>query len=296
MMQRLKLALIGTGLLFATQAFAEEPAPTPAAAEVPPEASAGMEGTVTAKVEPTSTVPESAIDRRYVAAKGKIQAYGALGVTAIVTTDPATMTPSTSTGERIGIGAGYGVTDKITAGAQYGFTLNDFEIKGPLALFGEYELVNDGKLSITASADLTFDFAAKTTVLIDAGLGARYLVAPKMAVFTGAPIGPGPVGQHLTIGLNNNAQTTFDIPVGFAYQAMPKLFTYVDTNLVTFVLANKPMGGSAAQFIGDAFIPLTLGGLYALNKDFDITGAFIAQDLKALGDTWGLSIGARWHN
>lgn len=298
-MQRLKLALIGSGLLFATQAFAADPAPTEASAEVPPEANteaaAGMEGTVTATASPTSTVPESAIERRYVAEKGKVHAYGAIDAT--TTSVPNTMTgmTSSSTGEGLGIGAGYGVTDKITAGAQYGFALNEFEIKGPLALYGEYELVHDGKMSITASADLTFNFAADTAVALNAGLGARYLLAPKMALFTGAPYGPGPVGQHLTIGLNNDAPTTFDIPLGFAYQAMPKLFTYVDTNLATFVLVNKPMNTDSAFLIGDAFVPFRLGGLYALNKDIDVTAAFGA-DLKAFGDSWGLSVGARWHN
>src|SRR5690606_30541244 len=97
---------------------------------------------------------------------------------------------------------------------------------------------------------------------IVAGLGAKYLIGPKMAVFTGAPFGPGPVGNHLNISLSDNGPITFDIPVGFGYQAMPQLYAFATTQLATLAISN---GDSA--FIFADYIPLGLGALYSVNKN-----------------------------
>lgn len=311
---RLKLALITSGLLLSSQAFAqEEPLSTETTEEAPADptmdpnggASTGMDGSVTATVAAPGSVEKSAIDRHYVVGKGKIHAYGEIDILHI--NIPATpVTPSaSSTAEGLGIGAGYGLSDKVTVGGQYQLTLNEFEAKGPLTLFGEYELAHNDKMSITASANVTFDFngidsMGESTVdtSINAGLGARYLLAPKMAVYTGAPYGPGPVGQHLSISLTDSGPITFDIPVGFAYQATPELFAFAQTQFLSFNIANKPMGADSVVLIGtdQGGIPLTLGGLYAVNKDIDATASLIFPDLKHIGDFWGVAVGARWHN
>lgn len=243
------------------------------------------------------------IERPYILPTGVLQAYGDIDIVH-TTTAAMPVTPSTSrTDLGLHLGAGYGLTDKITAGAEYAFALHDFEIKGPLTLYGEYQIIHQSKLSIAASADVTFDFGAAdnmggTTVdaTLHAGLGARYLVAPKMAVYTGAPYGPGPVGQHFTAPLDGDSAITFDIPLGFAFQAMPALFLYAQTDFLRFNIANSD--GDAVNIIGsDALgIPLTLGGLYQVTPDIDATAALVLPDLANINDTWGLVFGARWHN
>jgi len=118
---RLKLALITSGLLLSTQAFADdepvstettEPAPDPTA-DPNGGAGTGMDGSVTATVAAPGSVPASAIDRSYVVGKGKIHAYGEIDILHI--SIPATpVTPSaSSTAEGLGIGAGYGLISKL---------------------------------------------------------------------------------------------------------------------------------------------------------------------------------------
>ena len=263
-----------------------------------------MTGDVTTSAPAAGSFWLPIIERPYILPKGKLQAYGDVRIQH-VTTPMTPVTPETSrTDIGLHLGAGYGVTDKITAGVEYAFTLHDFEIKGPLTLYGEYQLIHQSKLSVAASGDLTFDFGGRDSmggtsvdVSLHAGLGARYLVAPKMAVYTGAPYGPGPVGQHLTVPFDGDSAITFDIPVGFAYQAMPQLFVYAQTQLLRFNLANKGGADTVVVIGSDAGgVPLTLGGLYQVTSDIDATAALVFPDLGGIGDKLAFVVGARWHN
>ena len=309
-MNRFKAAVVAGGALFATPAFAEEPTDPilggeEASAEVGTEGM-GMESTA---VDASATAavpnwPQAAIDRPYVRPKGSIAAYAQFGLASI--SIPATpVTPAGSiTIDALGIGGAYGVTDQITAGAQYAFSLglgdNDFTAQGPLTLWGGYGITHTSKLSITATADFTIDLCGGRDVMgdcvsaksINAGLGARYNLAPNMAVFTGAPFGPGPVGQHLSISLESDGPIDFDVPVGFGFQATPQLFAFAQTQLAT-IHFNPPDMGDSITFIGDS-IPLTLGGLFAVNKNIDVH-ASLFLDLANIGDVWGFALGGNWY-
>src|SRR5690242_6376043 len=184
-MKHLNLALIAGGALLATPAFADdqtEPAAGGTEAGAGGEVStggagAGMEGTVNATATAdTGAWPTAVIDRPYVLPKSKLAVGADLGVAKISFPDGMGGS-TTSTGEGLGIIAGYGVTDKITAGLTYGFSLNEFEIKGPLSLYGEFQLAHSAKMSITASANFTYDLNSEAKE-IDAGLGLRYNVTP----------------------------------------------------------------------------------------------------------------------
>lgn len=305
----MRLLMVSASLLLSTQAFADDPKATtgtvPAAA---PATGDGAAGQVSAKasVDAADAIwSQPIIDRPYVLPKARLQVYADTPLAHTTTAAVGTTPESSDTTFGLHLGAGYGITDKITAGAEYQFALTDFEIKGPLALYGEYQLAHGERLSVAASADVTFDFngsdgmnGTETDIGVHAGVGARYLLAPKMAVYTGSPFGPGPVGRQLEAPTDGDSTITFDIPVGFAYQALPELFLYGQTELLRLNLANKVMNQDTAEIIGsDARgVPLTLGGLYSLTKVFDITAAFAFPDLTNLGDKWGLSVGARWHN
>lgn len=314
-MHRLKFVL--AGLLCASPALAQdapvegEPMPDPEA-DMNAGGGAGAEvgdGSMAATVDGTVGIGHvrAVVDRNYVVGKGKIGAYANYGILKFSFFEPITMTTFSGTGDGFGVGAGYGVTDTITVGGQYGFTPGiigdaDSELKGSLDIFGNIQLVNDGKLNVTANADFDLDLCGandpmtgdcSATKAIHAGLGARYKLAPQMAVFTGAPYGPGPIGQHLSISLESSGPITFDVPVGFMYQATPELNVHLMTNLATIAISNA--GDSA--FFGADFIPVTLGGLFSLNQNLDLAAQFILPDMKeAQFDLYAFSIGARYYN
>ncbi len=229
---------------------------------------------------------DAIIDRPLTMPKGKIGIIGDLDVLRFSVT-VAGMTAS-STSEGLHAGFGYGVDDKLEIGAEYAFSLHDFEIKGPLTLYGGYSLFHKDKLTVGASADLLVDFngsgtvdpatgavSSSTNLALEAGLGVRYKVTDKIAVFTGSPIAPGPLGQHLHIGLNNSGPISFDVPVGAALQATPQLYAWVQTNIAHFGFSND----NNAFLFADV-IPLEIGGLFAASHQLDV-GAFLnLPDLK----------------
>lgn len=303
----LKLALIAGGALFATPAFAEEPVVDPTA-ETPADpntggAATGMEATTGATVPPAGAWSRSVVDRPYILGKGKIAAYGQYGIARVSGPNPIDPTMTLSfTGDQFGVGGAYGVTDKITAGAQYGFTPGligdaDSEVKGSFDIFGEYEVIRDAKLNVTASADFDIDLCGSIDMMgecssalgINAGLGARYTLAPKMAAFTGAPYGPGPVGQHLKISFDGPID--FALPVGFMYQATPELNVHATTQLL-----NIGISDSNTTIFGADYIPLTLGALYSATPAIDVVGTFGLPDLKNGVDALTFAVGARWYN
>ena len=315
-MNRIKLAVIVGGALFAAApAFAEDQAEPAAGGTVEAGgeatvggAGAGMEATTDATGAVAAPVwwSRSAVERPYVAQKGKIHAYGGYAIGKFTITNPLDPTMSvTFTGDGFGLGAGYGITDKITAGLEYGFTPGligdaDSEIKGSLDIYGMLQIMHDAKMNITATADFDFDLCGSTDMMGDcvstkaiaAGLGARYTLAPKMAVFTGAPYGPGPVGQHLQISLESNGPITFGLPVGFMFQATPEFNAYLMTQLMTIAISNA----GDSTFFGADYIPLSLGGLYSVTPNIDVTADFTLIDLKEVGfDAYLFSLGARWN-
>jgi hypothetical protein len=305
-MNRIKLALIAGGALIAAPAFADdqaEPAAggtTEAGGEVQTPAGgagAGMEATAGASGGATMAWPKEIIDRPLTVLAGKIGAGADLGI-AHVSVTVAGMTAS-STGEGLGLIGAYGVSDKLEVGGSYSFSLNEFEIKGPLTLFGNFNLTNNGKLAVGAGAGLVIDFAgvdamggSATNLALDAGLGVRFKLAPKFALFTGNPYAPGLLGNHLHLGLSGDEGKFFSIPVGFAMQATPELFAFIDTTIATILISDPGMG-DRVSLISD-FTPLNIGAWYAVNKNIDAGATISFLDVQHAGDFWGITLGARY--
>ncbi|MEP6859325.1 MAG: hypothetical protein ABJE66_01820 [Deltaproteobacteria bacterium] len=297
-MTRVKI-LVGASLLcFASIASAQD-APDPAAP--PPDGTTPPAATATASGG-GAMWGDAIINRPLTMPKSKVGIYGDLDVLRFsVTVGTAT---SSSTAEGLHLGFGYGVDDKLTIGAEYAFSLHDFEIKGPLTLYGSYALYQQGKLTIGGSADLLIDFnglgafdpmtmtqSSSTNLTLQAGLGVRYMLTDKVAVYTGNPIAPGPLGQHLSIGLNNSGPITLDVPVGLALQATPQVYAFLQTDVARFGFSN-----SSNAFIFADFIPLDLGVYYAASHQLDV-GAFLnLPDLKnAKFDVLEFGIAARYY-
>ncbi len=296
-------------------AFAEDPLTDPPA---DPNAGGGGDGAAVPPVDGgadmTAGWPKSAIDRPLTVLKGK------LGASADVAIAHASITilgmTTSSTNEGLVVGAGYGISDKLEVGGSYAFSLNEFEIKGVLTAYGAFALMHKDKLDVAASADLTLDLnhpkAGSTSMetdvgaTINAGVAVRYKVAPKFAVFTGTPnrilgaglltlAGPGPMGQQLSIGLNEGAAKTFSLPVGFGMQVTPELFAYLNTSLITILLSDPPAMGDRVSSIAD-ITPLTLGGLFSVTKNIDAAASLTFFDLQNAGDLWAITVGARYYN
>ncbi len=227
--------------------------------------------------------------------KGAIGVGASFEILSLTFTDPVSMTSSTSTAEALFLAADYGVTDKIDVGLSYGLnvhndagTFQDFP-KGPLDIHGAFNLIHKDKLSVTAGADFDIDLNNTDSKAIHAGLSAKYLVAPKIAVYTGNPVPLGPAGQHLSIDLGTNGPITFAVPVGVALQATPQLFAFVDTTLASFSISN-----SSNAFIFSDFIPVDVGALFRAAKDLDV-GVTFQDDLKNAGDFYIFGLTARYY-
>ena len=313
-----KLLPLSAGLLVAAganTAFADDEAAAAADATVTTGGGeAGMDANATAGGGASGGMvagfwTKEQVTRPLVLRKGKLGAYGNLYSLRFSSPPvPPATTGTSATAEGLLVGAGYGVTDKITAGANYAFSLHDFEIKGPLTLYGNMELVNDGKLSVAASASLLINLGgSSTTETILAGLGVRYLVAPKIIVFTGGgsfpgttlsfgdaygPLAGSPSGQHLSIGLNDPAPIGFDIPVGAGFQATPELYVGVSTSI-----GHIGIKDSDSAFFGADFIPLNVGALFNVNNNIDAGAFILLPDLKEIQfDLTFIGIGARYYN
>jgi len=301
-----KLMMMSTGLLFAAgagTAFADDTeagAAADATVQTPAGgASAGMEATATTGgtafaegmwspqlIMNPQTMPKAGIG---IGASFEILRLNFPAV-------PPAMS-STVTAEFLSLAAAYGVSDKLTVGATYAVDIHDpggsfpsdGRAKGPLGLYGAFNIMHKDKLSVTAGADFEINVGNTDDKSINAGLSAKYLVAPKIAVFTGNPVPIGPAGQHLSISLASNGPIDFRVPVGVALQATPELFAYVDTTLLNIGISN-----SANAFIFSDFIPVDIGALYRATPDLDV-GVTFADDLKAAGDAYIIGLTARFY-
>ena len=306
-MQRLKLLLIGTGLVFAAPAFAQGDGDASGAGGG--SAAAGGDATVGAGGGATTPTVAANADAGAAAGwsdqlianpqtlpKGGLGVFGDFEILKINIPNPdPTMPGLSATAEFLGLGGGFGLTDKITAGFTYAFDVHDDSgtfpnsVKGPLDLYGSFNIMHKDKLSVTAGADFTIDTGNTDDKGIAAGLSAKYMISPTLAVYTGNPIPLGPAGQHLRISLASNGPITFAVPVGVALQPSPKLFAFVDTTLADFSISN-----SQNAFIFSDFIPVDVGALFRVAKDIDV-GATFQDDLKNAGDFYIFGLTARMY-
>lgn len=305
-MSGLSKVLIAAAVTFAvpvSTAFAQDDAPV-VEGEAGVEAGASVdasgaateppvEGTATVSVGGPGVPFAEVINRPYTLGKGR------LGVSADILIAHLSVSilgmSASSTSEFLGLGAGYGISDKLELGLTYAFALNEFEIKGPLDIYGKFSLSDSGALAVAASADLELNFANDTSLEVHAGLAVRYKVAPKFAIFTGNPYTLGVAGQHLSLNFEDGGAKTFSIPVGVEIQATPQLFAFAGTNIATILLSD-PGPGDRAAFIGSdgLGIPLTVGGFFNVNKSIDV-GASFQTDLKNAGDFYVLTLGGRYY-
>jgi hypothetical protein len=248
------------------------------------------------------------IDTPYIAPAGTISAYGAFDPDHTSVTDETSGTAVGFTTEKLQLGGAYGLTDRFTAGLQYGFPVagdnaDQRRFQGPLAAYAMFSILHDDTLVLAATADFTADLCGENnltggcaiTSAIHAGVGVRFKLARQLALYSGDPIGPGPVGHQLAISLSSGGPVTLDIPVGGELQAGAQLFAYLQTDLLRFNLANA--GGDAVDVIGSRAlgVPLAAGAFYAVNERLHLGFQVAFADLVHAGDAYDLGVLVRWY-
>ena len=174
MHQGLKTLFIGSTLLFAAPAFAQGDDASGAgtgSATVGADANAGAGGdtagggaAVSASAGGTmgGAWSDQLINNPQTLPKAGLGLAADFEILNVSATDPTTgMSLGSSTFELLGLEAGYGVSDKLTVGATYAVDIHDDggtfpsddRWKGPLGLYGAFNVMNKDKLSVTAGAE-----------------------------------------------------------------------------------------------------------------------------------------------
>ncbi len=213
--------------------------------------------------------------------KGMIRVQGDLGILKVAglpPIPPATTGTDGSTNVAFNVGAGYGVSDKLEVGVGYGIQLKEFEAKGPLTLYGLFQLKHSEKMRVSAGASLGYNLASER-LGIAAGLAFQYHLNDKMYVYMPP--------THISLGFD---PTTFGInlPVGFAFQANEKINAFAETNL--FDIGIEPSGSS---FIFADRTPVTLGAFFSPSNKMDLGAAFIMPNVPDVADVFALVLTAR---
>jgi hypothetical protein len=251
---------------------------------------------VTAEATPIGANPLAINERPLTLPESKLAVHGGLRVGVLtLETMPGVKTSSTSTG--FGLGVNYGVSSSTEVGLDYTVGLSPGTVKGPLTLHGAYLAVSGAKLDVAIAAAAAIDFSdftdpttmqtsTRTAFSLQFGAWARYRLNRKASLFSGLPATPNstvslskfslplpPLPYQLAIGLNDGGTTALDLPIGLGYQINPKIYAFGMLNLAHIRIAN-----TVNAFLFKDFIPVSLGGFYALDK-LDIGAAF-SDDLK----------------
>lgn len=287
-MTRLSKVLIAAAAMLAVpvhSAMAQDPVEGTegeAPVEGTPEDATGTppEGAMPADTAVPGSWPQRIKDRPLNLLKGMIRAQGDLGISRIAGMPAMPPIPATDATTVLGlqIGGGYGVSDKLEVGASYAFTLNEFEIKGPLTLYGLFNLKHSEKLRASAGASFGYNLAAER-VAIGAGVAFQYHLNDKMFVFMPP--------SHISLGLDPT-QFSINLPVGFGFQANEKIFAYGQTNL--FDIGIEPSGSA---FIFADRTPLTIGAFYSSSNKMDIGAAFTMPNVPDIADVFAITLTAR---
>lgn len=222
------------------------------------------------------------IDRPLNLLKGMIRAQGDLGILKVagVAAVPPAPAVAGTTNVALAIGAGYGVSDKLEAGISYAIQLKDFEAKGPLALYGLFNLKHSEKMRISAGASFGYNFLAEK-IGISAGLAFQYHLNDKMFAYMPP--------SHFSLGLDPTA-FGINLPVGFGFQANEKIFAFVETNL--FDLNIEPSGSA---FIFADRTPLRVGAFFSPSNKMDVGASFFMPNVPDVADVFVFLVSARMY-
>lgn len=250
--------------------------------------------------------PPLLIDNPYVEPAELSSVYGSFYVDHDSLVDAVTGTGEGFTTEGLGAGFGFGASDRLTLGLQYsaplfGDNTDEDRFLGPIVPYVMYLVAHTDRLAIAATADLAFDLCGgsdlmghcNVTTALRAGVGVRYKLAERLAVYTGQPIGPSNVGQQLYVSLSGGP-VALRLPVGLAAQASANTFAFLGLRLARINFAHG--SGDAVDVVGSRAlgVPLTIGGYYRLGPRLHL-GLGLDLDLAHAGDDYDLAFALRWY-
>ncbi len=252
-------------------------------------------------------------NRPLITPKGKIEIHNGLPIFAQPTYDATTGARNgTFTNEAIGVGATFGVIDRLEIGADamqvLGTTTNAIDgtsqpRPSAFSVSAAYSVLRGGPIDLVVDADFAFittgaemPGARSVNSIMGLGVGLRYRINNMFSLFTGrngAPTMPLPVDffndYQASIGLDVGQPITIHVPVGFAVQATPNIYASVALTLAGFRV-NDP---TSAGFIGVDAYPVSVGAYYS-TRAFDVGFQFM-DDLMHAGDTYAASLAFRYY-
>jgi hypothetical protein len=207
--------------------------------------------------------PTRFIDRPRTLPKGMIEAGGYLDISRFNVT--AGGMTSTSSSTALTAAGGYGVSDKLEVRASYGISLDPSSGKGPFAVEAGFGFA-EGKLAIAGRGDFSYDLGSESGGV---GLGAsvRYLIKPDLGLYTSRQL-------VITLISNGAKPATLELPIGAGYQLNDHLYLFGETKIASINLQDSVSRGLFADFI-----PITVGGVFALSAKIEVGGTF-STDLK----------------
>lgn len=224
----------------------------------------------TAAAEPRELERPLTLDGGQWAARGSLgiawTARSSLGTT-VRSTDPIGRT-----------GGAFGVARWLTVGAEYAFVVDAPGTAGLLTVSASSELYACGRLAIGVSLAASFDLDAAGDGELVAGAAARYRITPVVAVFTGSPWLPGPLGRQLAASLGPERSAAFELPVGVALQLGPRVLAHASTGLATIILTDPGRERRVSWFTRRT--PVTAGVWFALDRRLSLAGTFTTPDLQ----------------
>ena len=197
-----------------------------------------------------------------------------------------------SHGEMLHVGLGYDVTDRVTVGAEYIAAYHVPELDRPLLAYAKVALVHDARLDVVAGGNVAIDAGGSGTeprVLAQLGVGARFWLAPTLAVFAGGPgdgfgpfsLGagrgpgaPGPAGQELAIGIGGGTPIALELPAGATAHVGP-----VEVGVRT-TLARISLHHDRDALLGADVVPIDVASSVVVRPDLQLGLYVDVPDLK----------------
>ncbi len=189
------------------------------------------------------------------------------------------------------VGGGFGITRWLTAGASYAFELDDPGRAGLVTLFGAASMVRCGRLAVGVGLETTLDLGSLGDGVVAAGAAVRYQLTDQVAVFTGAPWLPGPLGHQLQLGVGPQHYVVLDLPAGIEVQIGPRVLAYAATGLVSIVLSDPGLEDRVTTPLRSN--PVDAGIWVHLDTQLSLIASFSSPDLRP-HDYLELGLGVRY--
>ncbi len=221
--------------------------------------------------------------------RGQLAVRGDLSLVATSRSSLGTTVHDTSPVARAG--GGVGITRWLTAGASYAFELDDAGRAGLLTVYGAASVVDCGRLAIGVGLETTLELGSIGDGVVAAGAAVRYQLTDAVALFTGSPWHPGPLGHQLELGVGPTGYAVLDLPVGLEVALGSRVLAHAATGVMSIVLSDPGLEDRVTTLVRRN--PVDAGVRVAIDPRLSLIGWFGSPDLRA-ADHVEVGVGARY--